>query len=110
MIQYTDQKFTDSYSVHVPNFSALSGGHSKREEPLDKAHHLLSGTVVLLVAWEPGCVFSSSPWRESSSQIGGSTESHHSPLVPAYSWRYWLLLASAVLPRPDQAVCSGVCG
>lgn len=55
-IQYMDQKFPGSCPVHVPHFSPLPGDCSKGGEPLDKTHHLLSGVVVQLVAWEPDSV------------------------------------------------------
>lgn len=114
VIQYTEEKYQSPHScpVHVPPFSPLSDDRSKREEPFSKTHHLLSGVVVQLVAWEPGCMaFCLFPVeRGAAVKQEALLETVISPHAPANSLRDWLLLAVMVLPRLDQADSSGFRG
>lgn len=96
----------------MPPFSPLSDDRSKREEPLDKTVHVPSAVVVQLVAWAPGCMdFCLFPMeRGAVVKQEALLETVMSPIAPSHRWRGWLLLAPTVLPRFDQADCSGFCG
>lgn len=113
-IQCTEEKYWSPHScpVHVPPFSPLSHDQCITEEPLDKTHHLCSGAVVQLVAWEPGCMaFCLFPMeRGAAVKQQALLETVMSLLAPSHSPRHWLLLPLMVLPRLDQADCSGSCG
>lgn len=72
---------------------------------------LTTSTVVQLVAWEPVCkAFCLFPMeRGAVVKQEALLETVMSFLAPANSLRDWLLLAPMLLPRLDQANCSGFC-